>query len=132
MAVQWIVMTFMVTMTSLLIFGLRGTRGRALLKLAVVGLTSVLIIGFASPELTATLASWLGVYSGTELLVYAIFLGWIGSTISLYRRIIAMQLQIVALSRHLALAESNSLVGVSDRDEIKTFHKDMPKDQNVD
>jgi len=131
-AVQWIVMTFMVAMTSLLIFGLRGTRGRALLKLAVVGLTSVLIIGFASPELTATLASWLGVYSGTELLVYAIFLGWIGSTISLYRRIIAMQLQIVALSRHLALAESNSLVGVSDRDEIKTFHKDMPKDQNVD
>jgi len=80
--------------------GARHQAGRRLVTLAFVLFA---IIAIVAPSLTAHLAHLVGVGRGTDLLLYALVVGFLIQILSSFRRNAARERQITRLARRIAL-----------------------------
>jgi hypothetical protein len=89
-----------------LLQGRRGARRQAIRRLLLLAFTGATCLSVLFPEAWTALAQALGVGRGTDLLLYALIVAFLGFIATSYRRSRDMQRQITLLSRRLALDEA--------------------------
>jgi len=62
-------------------------------------------VAIYDPELTAVVASALGIASGAHLVLYVFVLAFLGVTFHLYARSVRLERQVTELARHIAILE---------------------------
>ena len=80
-----------------------GARHQAGRRLATLAFVFFAIAAIAVPSLTARLAHLVGVGRGTDLLLYALVVGFLIQILSSFRRNAARERQITRLARRIAL-----------------------------
>lgn len=80
-----------------------GARHQAGRRLATLAFVLFAIAAIAVPSLTARLAHLVGVGRGTDLLLYALVVGFLIQILSSFRRNAARERQITRLARRIAL-----------------------------
>ena len=80
-----------------------GARHQAGRRLATLAFVFFAIAAIAVPSLTARLAHLVGVGRGTDLLLYALVVGFLIQILSSFRRNAARERQITRLARQIAL-----------------------------
>ena len=80
-----------------------GARHQAGRRLATLAFVLFAIAAIAMPSLTARLAHLVGVGRGTDLLLYALVVGFLIQILSSFRRNAARERQITRLARRIAL-----------------------------
>ncbi|HET8615686.1 MAG TPA: DUF2304 domain-containing protein [Actinomycetales bacterium] len=83
-----------------------GARHQAVRRLLLVGFVVVAIVSVLDPSLITTVARWVGVGRGTDLVLYLLFILVLGFMASTYRRFRDMERQLTLLTRRLALDEA--------------------------
>jgi small membrane protein len=97
-----------VALASVLLWFLRSrnaTSVRAVKKLLLAGLVVFAIVAVVQPELTDTVASWLGVGRGADLLIYAVTVAFLFVTLNGYLKFHELQGRLTTLAREVALLE---------------------------
>ena len=79
----------------------QAVRRLLLLSLVLLAITSVLV-----PGVVTTVASWLGVGRGTDLVLYGTVVALLGFIASSYRRARSLEARLAQLTRRLALDEA--------------------------
>lgn len=103
MIVQFIIVAVLLAAVLYLFLTPSSASRKAWLRIAGLIFLVVFIAGFFFPDITARLASWLGVKSGTELLVYAMFIGWVASSLIFYSQILDMRRRQARLIQQIAI-----------------------------
>ncbi len=102
------------------VFELRGksSAGHLALRRVVAGVILCLgIIGVVFPDSVTQLANSVGVGRGADLVLYALVIGFLFSTMGLYQQLKKLEDRYVELSRRIAIDEALRSQGVtSDRD----------------
>jgi len=81
---------------------------RAWLRIMAVLFLAVFLIAFLFPGITADLARWVGVKSGTELLVYVMFVAWVIASLVFYTMITDLRRRQARLVQELAQRDVTS------------------------
>lgn len=81
---------------------------RAWLRIMAVLFLAVFLIAFLFPGITADLARWVGVKSGTELLVYVMFVAWVITSLVFYTMITDLRRRQARLVQELAQRDATS------------------------
>lgn len=63
-------------------------------------------VAIADPNLTVTVANFVGINRGTDLVLYAFVLAFLGVSFYFYSRSLRLERQVTDLVRHLAIAEA--------------------------
>jgi hypothetical protein len=100
-----LVAIFVVFAIMLLLPG-RGARHLAVRRIALVVVFLAAVVAIAYPELLNTIARFVGVGRGTDLLLYAMVVVLIGNIISTTRRHRHIEREVTRLARALALAQA--------------------------
>ncbi|MGQ7294928.1 DUF2304 domain-containing protein [Quadrisphaera sp. KR29] len=90
----------------LFVRGHSTARHQAVRRVAVVGFVGLAIASLLFPQTWQSAASVLGVGRGTDLLLYATILAFLGFMVTSYLRTRDLQRQVTVLSRRLALDEA--------------------------
>ncbi|WP_218974485.1 DUF2304 domain-containing protein [Streptomyces sp. NP160] len=90
----------------LFVRGHATARHQALRRVAVVGFVGLAIASLLFPQTWQSAASVLGVGRGTDLLLYATIIAFLGFMVSSHLRTRDLQRQVTVLSRRLALDEA--------------------------
>jgi hypothetical protein len=105
MTVHWIQVLLIVAIVAL--FGLlrsrRSAKSRAWVKVGYVGFVFAGVYAILRPDDTSVLAHWLGVDRGTDLMLYALVIVFIFTTLSTYMRFKDLELRYARLARAIAL-----------------------------
>lgn len=89
-----------------LLKGHRGARHQAIRRLLLLGFTTVAALSVLFPGAWTAVAQRLGVGRGTDLLLYALIVAFLGFVATSYLRFRDLQHQVTELSRRLALDEA--------------------------
>lgn len=106
MSVTWIQPLLIVAVLSLLVYLLRGrstAQAKAWVKLGFVLFVVAGIYAILRPNDTTTLAHWLGLGRGTDLMLYALVIAFAFTTLSTYLRFKDLELRYSRLARAIAL-----------------------------
>lgn len=90
----------------LFVRGHSTARHQAMRRVAVVGFVCLSIASLLFPQTWQSAASLLGVGRGTDLLLYATIIAFLGFMVTTYLRTRDLQRQVTVLSRRLALDEA--------------------------
>lgn len=110
-----------ILVASFLIVGLWAFRNRrrvgmrAGLRLGVIGLFGLAIAAVLDPNLTAALASVVGVTRGTDLVLYCFIVAFVATSIGSYLRFREQERTIATLVRTAAINEAIARGGTPDR-----------------
>ncbi len=63
-------------------------------------------VAVADPNLTVRVANFVGINRGTDLVLYAFVLAFLGTSFYFYSRTLRLERQVTDLVRHLAIAEA--------------------------
>lgn len=99
------------------LFFVRGhstARHQALRRVAVVGFVGLAVASLLFPQTWQSAASLLGVGRGTDLLLYATIIAFLGFMATSYLRTRDLQRQVTVLSRRLALDEAAARAAADD------------------
>lgn len=102
-AIQVILITVFVVFALVLLLPERGSRRLAIRRIVLAMLFLVMVVGVAQPGLVDRLANMVGVGRGTDLLLYGLFVVYVGQSIASARRHRHMEQQITLLARRLAI-----------------------------
>lgn len=86
--------------------GAGGARNQALRRLALLGFVVLAIFSVFVPEWLTWLAGFVGVGRGTDLVLYAFVVAFVGYVVSAHRRAVLLDRKITVLARRLALDEA--------------------------
>ena len=80
----------------------------AVRRIAAVGFMVAGALAVLLPETTTTVANWVGVGRGTDLLLYVLVVAFLFVTIGLHQRLHALERRFVDLARAMALMQAES------------------------
>jgi hypothetical protein len=100
--IQVLLVVALVAVVLYLFFTPSSASRRAWLRIAAVVFLVVFVIGFLFPGITADIANWVGVKSGTELLVYVMFVAWVVTSLVFYTMITDLRRRQATLVQELA------------------------------
>lgn len=103
MIIKILLISFIVLICLVLVMPGRGARRLAIRRIALlfVGLAGVLAVAF--PEIVNTLANYIGVGRGTDLILYVLVVVFVGNSISSSLRARQLEAQITILARSIAI-----------------------------
>lgn len=104
---NWIQVLLIASIIALLVYLLRSRRSAQSRAWVKVGyLAFVLTGGYAvlRPNDTTVVAHWVGVDRGTDLMLYALIIAFVFTTLSAYMRFKDLELRYARLARAIALA----------------------------
>ena len=105
---MWIKVILLVSIGVVALVGLRAPRGARHVALRRIALIAFILFAGASvlfPDVWNTLANAVGVGRGTDLLLYALIVVFLGYLTSSYLRFRGLESQITLLARRIALDE---------------------------
>lgn len=85
-----------------------GSSHQAVRRLALIGFGLVAIVAVMFPATLTTVAQWVGVGRGADLLLYGLTVAFFGYVASSYRRTRRLERDITLLTRELALRSETS------------------------
>ena len=109
--VKVLLITVLAVTAVLVVLPARGSRGLAIQRLAVALLLLLGMVSVAVPELTTTVANFLGIGRGVDLLLYGFIVVVLGYGISTTSRLRRMERDVTVLARKIALFEVNAREG---------------------
>jgi hypothetical protein len=83
-----------------------GARSLAIRRLSLIAFAAFAATSVLFPGIWNTLAHWVGVGRGTDLLLYGVIVLFLGFVVTTYLRFRAMEVQITRLARRIALDEA--------------------------
>lgn len=110
-----------VLIVAVLVIGLRlvrstaGERHQAVRRLLLGALLLLAVASILVPGATSTVASFVGVGRGTDLLLYGLVVAFCGYLVSSYRRTRSLEQRLTELTRRLALDEAEPPALARDR-----------------
>ena len=105
---MWIKIILLVSIGVVALIGLRAPRGARHIAVRRIALIAFILFAGASvlfPDVWNTLANAVGVGRGTDLLLYALIVVFLGYLTSSYLRFRGLESQITLLARRIALDE---------------------------
>jgi len=115
MLFQILLLVAIAAVTMLLTRSTAGARHQAIRRLLLVGFVLLAVLSVLFPTWVTSLANFLGVGRGTDLLLYALVIAFLSSIATTYRQVNALNRKITVLSRKLALTEASLRARVDDR-----------------
>ncbi|MBA0047743.1 DUF2304 domain-containing protein [Mycobacteroides sp. LB1] len=115
--ITWIQPLLIVAVLLLLVYLLRSrstAQAKAWVKLGFVVFVMAGIYAILRPNDTTTLAHWLGLGRGTDLMLYALIIAFAFTTLSTYLRFKDLELRYSRLARAVALRGAESPQGSTD------------------
>jgi len=103
---NWIQVLLIAAVIALLIYLLRSrtnAKAKAWVKVGYVLFVIAAIYAIIRPNDTTVLANWLGVARGADLLMYALIIAFVFTTMSTYLRFKELELKYARLARAVAL-----------------------------
>jgi hypothetical protein len=103
---NWIQVLLIAAVVALLVYLLRSrtnAKAKAWVKVGYVVFVIAAIYAIIRPDDTTVLANWLGVARGTDLLLYALIIAFVFTTLSTYLRFKELELKYARLARAVAL-----------------------------
>lgn len=104
--IQVILVIAIVVVTVLLTRSTAGARHQAIRRLLLVGFVVAAILAVLFPGILSAIAAVVGVGRGTDLLLYALVIAFIGYVATSQRRAKAMERKITLLTRELSLSDA--------------------------
>jgi hypothetical protein len=110
MSVHWIQVLLIVAIVALfsLLRSRTSAKSRAWVKVGYVGFVFAGVYAVLRPDDTTVVAHWLGVARGTDLMLYALIIVVIFTTLSTYMRFAELELRYVRLARAVALESAQA------------------------
>lgn len=108
------------------LFRSRGTRTQAVRRLGLLLLAVFAIVSVLFPTLWNRIASLVGVGRGTDMVLYALVVAFLSSTVTTFLRFRELEVRYTRLARRLALDEALGQPPRVDRDEPGRYH-DAPE-----
>lgn len=103
---NWIQVLLIAAVIALLVYLLRSrtnAKAKAWVKVGYVAFVILAIYAILRPDDTTVLANWLGVRRGADLIVYALIIAFVFTTMSTYLRFKELELKYARLARAVAL-----------------------------
>ena len=88
------------------LFHSRGQRGQAIRRLALVLFAGFAVVSILFPAVWDRMAALVGVGRGTDMVLYALVVAFLSSTVSTYLRFRDVEQRYTKLARRLALDEA--------------------------
>lgn len=104
--IQLVLLVGIGLVTLLLTRSTAGARHQAIRRLMLLGFVGIAALSIIFPQVLTSVANTLGVGRGTDLLLYALVIGFLSYLSTNYRRMNRMSSQITRLTRELTLAEA--------------------------
>jgi small membrane protein len=104
--VNWIQILLIASIVALLVYLLRSRRSaqsRAWVKVGYVVFVLAGVYAVLRPNDTTVVAHWVGVDRGTDLMLYALIIAFVFTTLSAYMRFKDLELRYARLARAIAL-----------------------------
>ena len=102
MIIQVLIVVALVAVVLYLFLTPSSASRRAWLRILAVLFLLVFLVAFLFPGITADIATWVGVKSGTELLVYVMFVAWVVTSLVFYNMITDLRRRQARLIQELA------------------------------
>jgi hypothetical protein len=109
--VNWIQVLLIASIVALLVYLLRSRRSaqsRAWVKVGYVAFVLTGIYAVLRPNDTTVVAHWVGVDRGTDLMLYALIIAFVFTTLSAYMRFKDLELRYARLARAIALESAQA------------------------
>lgn len=105
MTIHWIQVLLIVAIVALFVLlrSRTSTKSRAWVKVGYIAFVFAGVYAILRPNDTTVLAHWLGVARGTDLMLYALIIAFIFTTLSTYMRFKDLELRYARLARAIAL-----------------------------
>jgi small membrane protein len=103
---NWIQVLLIASIIALLVYLLRSRRSaqsRAWVKVGYVAFVLTGVYAVLRPNDTTVVAHWVGVDRGTDLMLYALIIAFVFTTLSAYLRFKDLELRYARLARAIAL-----------------------------
>lgn len=103
---NWIQVLLIAAVLSLLVYLLRSrtnAKAKAWVKVGYVLFVVAAVYAILRPDDTTVLANWLGVARGADLLLYALAIAFLFTTLSTYLRFKELEVRYARLARAVAL-----------------------------
>ncbi|MGY4709763.1 DUF2304 domain-containing protein [Mycolicibacterium sp. CBM1] len=103
---NWIQVLLIAAVIALLVYLLRSrtnAKAKAWVKVGYVLFVLAAVYAILRPDDTTVLANWLGVRRGADLLMYALIIAFVFTTMSTYLRFKELELKYARLARAVAL-----------------------------
>ncbi|WP_256839294.1 DUF2304 domain-containing protein [Ornithinimicrobium faecis] len=104
--IKVILLVGIVGVTVLLTRSTAGARHQAVRRLLLVGFVLLAAMAILFPPTLTTVAGWVGVGRGADLLLYGLTITFLGYVAASYRRMRHLEQQNTVLARHLALSDA--------------------------
>lgn len=95
-----------IAVTVMLTRSTAGARHQAVRRLLLIGFVGLAVVAVMFPVLLTTVARWVGVGRGADLLLYALTMTFLGYVAASYRRMRQLEQQVTVVARELALREA--------------------------
>ena len=83
-----------------------GVRHQAIRRVLLLGFALLAVVSILAPNWVTRVAHLVGVGRGTDLLLYALIVTFLGYTSTSYRRFRTIERRLTELTRHIALDEA--------------------------
>ncbi|ORM26865.1 MULTISPECIES: DUF2304 domain-containing protein [Williamsia] len=103
LAIQIILILFVIALVGYFITQRGNARASAWVKLAFLGFLAFGVYALLRPDDLTTLAGWVGVGRGTDLVLYCLVVAFAFTTISTYLRFRDLEIKYARLARAIAL-----------------------------
>lgn len=104
--IKVILLVGIIAVTVLLTRSTTGARHQAVRRLLLVGFVLLAAVAVMFPATLTTVARWVGVGRGADLLLYGLTITFLGYVAASYRRMRQLEQQNTVLARHIALNEA--------------------------
>jgi hypothetical protein len=108
---NWIQVLLIASIVTLLVYLLRSRRSaqsRAWVKVGYAAFVLTGIYAVLRPNDTTVVAHWVGVDRGTDLMLYALIIAFVFTTLSAYMRFKDLELRYARLARAIALESAQA------------------------
>lgn len=104
--IKVILLVGIIGVTVLLTRSTTGARHQAVRRLLLVGFVLLAAVAVMFPATLTTVARWVGVGRGADLLLYGLTITFLGYVAASYRRMRQLEQQNTILARHIALSDA--------------------------
>jgi hypothetical protein len=106
LAIKLLLIVFFAAFAVFLMLPGRGARHLAIRRLVMLAVLALIVVAVVFPALINSVAHFLGVGRGTDLLLYGMIVIFVGNSILMQRRHRMVERQITQLARELAIARA--------------------------
>lgn len=103
---------------------------QALQRIGLLAFIAIAVVSVLFPQWLSWLANLLGVGRGTDLILYALVIVFLATTLAQYRRIAALQRKLTVIARRLAIVDAETSEGDAVRGSSGTDASGGRQDRN--